>query len=51
MIETMISDRNYMVITILNFFKLSITYICLIVCTDIITIYEILIYYIKVFIR
>ena len=46
----MISDSNYMLINIRNFFTFSITAICLIVSTDIMTFYDIIIYYTEVFI-
>ena len=49
LIEIMISVSNYVVITILNFFKFSITAMWLIVRTDLITIYDIIIFNIEVF--
>ena len=45
----MISDSYYIVITILIFLKFSITAIGLIVRIDLITIYDIITYYIEVF--
>ena len=52
LIETRVSDRNYLVITILDFtVKLSMTVILLIVRTDIITICDITIGYITIFNR
>ena len=52
MIETMVSDGNYLVITVLNSTVSSplVNVICLIVRTDIITIYDITIGYVSVFI-
>ena len=47
LIETMIYISNYMAITILNVLKLSITSMCLIVRTDLITIYYITIFNIE----
>ena len=49
LIDTMISDSNYMVITILIFKKFSITPMCLIVRTDGITMYDIINFSIEVF--
>ena len=49
LIETMISDSNYIVIAVLKTFMFSLTVVCLIVCIDLITIYAVTIYYINIF--
>ena len=49
MIETIIYVSNYVVITILIFLKLSITAMCLIVRTDVITMYDLINFNIEVY--